>query len=91
MVDVITMTEINAPLRAVCDYALEPNNAPEWYQNIESVVWLTYEPLRVGSKMEFVANFLGRSCDTSRDRSQGLEDRHAHGERPVSYRDYVSV
>jgi hypothetical protein len=37
-----------------------PSNAPEWYVNIESVEWLTPPPTTVGSRMIFIAHFLGR-------------------------------
>lgn len=59
-VDVLTETVIERPLEVVAVYAGDPSNAPEWYSNIESVSWLTEPPLRVGSRMDFVAHFLGR-------------------------------
>ena len=34
---------------------------PQWYRNIESVAWQTEPPVRVGSRMAFVARFLGRT------------------------------
>ena len=37
-----------------------PRAAPEWYQNIDSVECKTPKPIRIGSKMDFVARFLGR-------------------------------
>lgn len=35
-------------------------DAPAWYASIESVEWLTEPPASVGSRMAFVARFLGR-------------------------------
>jgi hypothetical protein len=59
-VDVFTEVVIERPLAVVAGYAGDPSNAPEWYANIESVVWQTAPPVAVGSRMEFVAHFLGR-------------------------------
>jgi hypothetical protein len=44
----------------VADYCANPGNAPDWYVNISSVEWKTPPPVRVGSRMAFVAQFLGR-------------------------------
>ena len=59
-VDVLTETTIQAPLEAVAAYAGDPSNAPEWYVNIDSVDWETPPPVAIGSRMVFVARFLGR-------------------------------
>ena len=59
-VDVLTETVINRPPAQVADYAGDPSNAPEWYINIKSVEWKTEPPIRIGSKLAFVAQFLGR-------------------------------
>src|SRR5687768_4267077 len=59
-VDVITETTIERPLVEVAEYAGNPDNAPEWYVNIESVEWKTPPPAQVGSRLAFVAHFLGR-------------------------------
>ncbi len=59
-VDVLTETVIAKPLEAVAAYAGDPSHAPEWYVNIKSVEWETPPPLRLGSKVAFVAHFLGR-------------------------------
>src|SRR4029450_2098934 len=59
-VDVQTETTIARPVEVVAAYATDPTNAPEWYANIEAVEWQTEPPVRVGSKVAFVARFLGR-------------------------------
>jgi uncharacterized membrane protein len=59
-VDVLTEILIDVPLEKVAAYVADPGNAPEWYANIDSVEWLTEPPVRVGSRVAFVARFLGR-------------------------------
>ena len=59
-VDVRTETVIAAPPDEVAAFAGDPSNAPRWYRNIESVEWETPPPVAVGSRMAFVAHFLGR-------------------------------
>jgi hypothetical protein len=59
-VDVTTEIVIERPCAEVAAYAGDPSNAPEWYANIASVHWQTPPPVGVGSRMEFVARFLGR-------------------------------
>ncbi|MEV2276830.1 SRPBCC family protein [Nocardiopsis sp. NPDC049922] len=60
MVDVLTETVIDRPRETVAAYAADPGNAPEWYANIESVEWRSPPPVAVGSRLAFVAHFLGR-------------------------------
>jgi uncharacterized protein YndB with AHSA1/START domain len=59
-VDVEVQRVIARPVAEVAAYAGDPTNAPEWYANIRSVEWETEPPVRVGSRMAFVAHFLGR-------------------------------
>jgi uncharacterized membrane protein len=59
-VDVLTEVEIDRPRARVAVYAGDPSNAPEWYVNIKAVEWKTPPPLAVGSRVAFVAQFLGR-------------------------------
>jgi hypothetical protein len=59
-VDVLTETVIRRPVAEVAAFAGDPGNAPEWYVNIDSVEWRTPPPVAVGSRMDFVARFLGR-------------------------------
>ena len=59
-VDVTTDIVIDRPPAAVADYAADPDHAPQWYVNIKSVEWQTPKPLAIGSRVAFVAEFLGR-------------------------------
>ena len=59
-VDVEVETIIQRPRADVASFAGDPSRAPEWYVNIKSAQWQTPPPLRIGSKVAFVAHFLGR-------------------------------
>jgi uncharacterized membrane protein len=63
MVDVSTQIEIGRPRADVATYAADPDNATEWYVKIKSVDWKTPKPLQVGSRLAFVARFLGRTLE----------------------------
>ena len=59
-VDVRTEIEVNRPRADVAAFAMDPDNATSWYENIENVDWETARPLAVGSRIVFAARFLGR-------------------------------
>ena len=62
-VNVVSEVVIHRPCEVVSGFAANPDNAPRWYVNIKSVEWKTPRPLSVGSKVAFVAEFLGRRLE----------------------------
>jgi uncharacterized membrane protein len=59
-VDIVTTIEVDRPRPEVAAFAADPDNATAWYVNIRSVEWETEPPVRVGSRVAFTAQFLGR-------------------------------
>jgi hypothetical protein len=62
-VDVSTTVEIERPRVEVARYASNPDNATSWYRNIKRVEWRSGKAAAVGSRIGFVAQFLGRQLD----------------------------
>ena len=62
-VDVTMTADIRRPRGEVAAFACDPTNVPAWYANIRSVDVLTPGSLALGSRMRFVATFLGRTID----------------------------
>ena len=62
-VDVLTEIEIGRPREDVAAFAGDPANAPRWYANIKRVTWKTAKEVRVGARIEFAAEFLGRQLE----------------------------
>jgi uncharacterized protein YndB with AHSA1/START domain len=59
-VDVITEIVIARPRDEVSEFAANPDNVAAWYVNIKSAEWKSERPLRAGSRVAFVAQFLGK-------------------------------
>jgi len=64
-VDITTAIDIARPRQVVAAYATDPDHAADWYANIECVTWQTEKPLKIGTRLAFVARFLGRRCATT--------------------------
>jgi hypothetical protein len=62
-VDVSTDIVIARPREVVAAFTVDPDRAPQWYRNIAAVEWKTPRPLAVGSRIAFVAHFLGRRLE----------------------------
>jgi hypothetical protein len=63
LVDVQSVIEIDRTRGDVSAYVTDPDTATSWYENIKAVEWKTPRPLAVGSRVAFVAQFLGRRLE----------------------------
>ena len=87
-VDVVTETDIARARSEVAAFVADPDNAPRWYANIRSVEWRSEPPLRLGSRIAFVAEFLGRRLAYTYEVTEYLPDerlvmRTAQGPFPM--------
>lgn len=62
---VVVEVEIDRPHALVWEYAENAEHNPEWLDNMQSARWTTEPPIRVGSRYDQVARFLGREVRTS--------------------------
>ena len=56
--------EIAGPPAVVWEYLANAEHNPEWLRNMSSCRWITDPPIRVGSRYEQVARFLGKEVRT---------------------------
>lgn len=62
-IDVRETLTIDVAQRRVASYVSDPANDPAWIGGIKNVQWLTTPPLQVGSRVQRLAKFMGRSID----------------------------
>jgi uncharacterized membrane protein len=61
VVDVTTEIVIDRPRSEVAAYVADLDHTTAWYANIRSVEWKTPRPASIGTRVAFVARFLGRT------------------------------
>ncbi|HUA05493.1 MAG TPA: SRPBCC family protein [Solirubrobacteraceae bacterium] len=64
MKPVVVQIEIDRPAEVVWEYLENAEHNPEWLSNMRSARWTTDPPIRVGSRYEQVARFLGKEVRT---------------------------
>lgn len=62
-VDVLSRITIARASGDVAAFAADPANAPAWYSRIASAELLTGPAVAIGSRIRFVARFMGRRMD----------------------------
>jgi hypothetical protein len=87
-VDVTTETTINRPVGEVAAFVADPSNATKWYVNIKGATWKTEPPLKVGSKVSFVAEFAGKRLEYTYEFTEVVPDERvvmgtAEGQFPM--------
>jgi hypothetical protein len=61
-VRVRSVIEIDRPRSEVAAFAIDPARARDWYGDVKDVRW-NGQPVAVGSRLAFVAAFLGKESD----------------------------
>jgi hypothetical protein len=93
-VEVETSIDIECPRSVDAAYVSNPDNATDWYVNIESVDWKTPRPAVVGSHVAFVANFLGRRIAYTYEVRDIVPDERfvmSHRRRTLPHADHLCV
>jgi uncharacterized membrane protein len=62
---VVVQIEIDRPCAVVWEYMENAEHNPEWLRNMQSARWTSEPPVRVGSRYEQVARFLGKEVRTN--------------------------
>ena len=65
MKPVVVRVDIDRPAAEVFAFLEEVENNPRWLRGMESCTWTTPPPVRVGSRYEQRASFLGKQIRTS--------------------------
>ncbi len=60
MIETVTTVDVDRPPSEVFDYVADFENNPRWQSGMVAARWITEPPLRVGSRYEQEARFLGR-------------------------------
>jgi uncharacterized membrane protein len=75
MKPVVVQMDIQRPRPVVWEYMANAEHNPEWLSNMQSAKWITDPPIRVGSRYEQVARFLGKEVRTTFEVT-ALEEGH---------------
>jgi uncharacterized membrane protein len=65
MKPVTVQVEISRPPAVIWEYLANAEHNPEWLRNMSSCRWITDPPIRLGSRYEQVARFLGKDVRTT--------------------------
>lgn len=65
MKPVVVQVGINCAPEVAWEYLKNAQHNPEWLPNMRSCTWMTDPPIRIGSRYEQMARFLGKDVHTS--------------------------